>query len=210
MEQKNIFEIWKDSGEKLPFAVRRQKWDEQYFTVVTGIQIKKWPYGKAYGYPTINGEYSNHYEYDSQWKNSQIIPCAGCYQWTLVKNTKILIEDYQRFNLLEPFENKKKSTNNSEDTYETTYRLLQKNLSVEEIACERGLTTGTIYTHLGILISRGYPIEIQKFVSKEKQLQIIEAANKLNPEKLRVLKDYLGDDFSYEEIRLTLVAESII
>jgi len=208
MEQKNIFEIWKENGEKLPIAVRRQNWDEQYFTVVTGVQIRKWPYGEAYGYPTLDGDYSNHYEYDSKWKNRRIIPCAGCYQWTLVKNAKIAIEDYQRFNLIEPLAYKKKS--NSEDTYETTYSLLQRGLPIEEIANERGLTVGTIYSHLGELISRGYPLEIEKFVPKEKQLKIIDAANKLNPEKLKVLKDYLGEDFSYAEIRLTLISESII
>jgi hypothetical protein len=208
MEPKNIFEIWKDGGEKLPFAVRREKWDEQFFTVVTGIQIRKWPYGNAYGYPTLNGDYSNHYEYDSQWKNHRIIPCAGCYQWTLVKNVKILIDDYQRFNQLEGLVWKEKKI--EEDTYETTYRLLQLIPSLKEIASERGLSVGTIYTHLGVLISRGYPIDIEKYIPKEKQIQIINAANKLNPEKIRVLKDYLGDDFSYEEIRLTLTAESII
>jgi hypothetical protein len=66
---KNIFEIWKDNEEKVPFTVRRQNWSDQYYTIVTKIEITKWPYGNAYGYPTINGNYSNHYMYD---KNSRI------------------------------------------------------------------------------------------------------------------------------------------
>jgi len=83
---KNIFEIWKDNGEVIPFAVRRNNWSSEYYTVVEKIEIKKWPYGNAYGYPTKNGIYSNHYEYSREWKENKIIPCAGSFQWSLVPN----------------------------------------------------------------------------------------------------------------------------
>jgi len=86
MTEKNIFEIWKENGEKIPFAVRRNNWTENFYTVVTKVEIKKWPYGKAYGYSTINGKFTNHYSYDNGWRKEGTIPCAGCYQWTFVKN----------------------------------------------------------------------------------------------------------------------------
>ena len=177
MEQKNIFEIWKESGEKTPFAVRRENWANKYYTVVVGIKIKKWPYGDAYGYSTAGGVFSNHYEYDKKWRESGIIPCCGCYQWTLVENPRILEEDLQHFKI-QFFSKKKKSVAKiSEDTYKITFDLLQKNCSIEQIAKERGVTVGTIYSHIGQLISKKFPIDLNKFVPLEKQIKIIEVVN---------------------------------
>ena len=87
---KNIFEIWDENGRKLPFAVRRDNWTEQYYTVVEEVEIKKWPYGIARGYPTINGHRTNHYNYSSSWRKDRQIPSAGSYQWTLVKDDPTL------------------------------------------------------------------------------------------------------------------------
>lgn len=209
MEHKNIFEIWKDNGERTPFAVRRWNWTSEYYTIVIGVIVKKWPYGDAYGYPTVNGTYSNHYEYDTRWKNGRIIPCCGCYQWTLVENPRIDEENYQQF--MKQFSPRKKAPVNKkpEDTFQVTYNLLQNNRSIEEIAKERELTTGTIHSHIGNLISRNYPIDLDRIVPKEKQIQIIEVAELLKQDKLKPLKDHLGDDFSYDEIRLTLTAKGM-
>ena len=85
----NIFQIWDSIGRKTPFAVRRDNWTEDYYTVVENIECENLPYGKAFGYSTINGEYSNHYEYSYKWRSDKIIPCCGCYQWTLVENVDL-------------------------------------------------------------------------------------------------------------------------
>jgi len=85
-EGKNIFQIWEELGQKTPFAVRRANWGPEFYTVVVQVEIKKFPYGYAYGYPTHNGVYSDHYEYDKYWRERGLIPCGGCYQWTLVPN----------------------------------------------------------------------------------------------------------------------------
>ena len=90
----NIFQIWDKIGRKTPFAVRRDNWSEGYYTVVTEVECDKMPYGKAYGYPTNNGIYSNHYEYDKDWRNYKLIPCGGCYQWHLIENADL--ESYKR------------------------------------------------------------------------------------------------------------------
>jgi hypothetical protein len=86
----NIFQIWESIGKTTPFAVRRDNWEEKYYTIVEKVEIKKMPYGKAYGYTTINGEFSNHYEYAEEWVKDKTIPCSGCYQWTLVENPELL------------------------------------------------------------------------------------------------------------------------
>jgi len=85
----NIFQIWDSIGRKTPFAVRRDNWTEEYYTVVERVDCEELPYGKAFGYSTINGKYSSHYEYDSKWRKERLIPCCGCYQWTLVENADL-------------------------------------------------------------------------------------------------------------------------
>jgi len=72
---KNIFEIWKENGEKLPFKVIRNSWDENkgHFALVKKIEIGKWPYGKAYG----------QYFYYGKPGIIGIIGCAGTYAWKL-------------------------------------------------------------------------------------------------------------------------------
>lgn len=55
-EKKNIFELWKESGEKLPFAAVIDSWDPvEHFVVVEEVLIKKWPYGEAKGQYFFNG-----------------------------------------------------------------------------------------------------------------------------------------------------------
>jgi len=97
-KEQNIFQIWKMIGEKVPFAVRNYRWSDNYYTVVEKIEIGKWPYGKAYGYPTINGQYSDHYERYKRWRQTKQIPLDGCYQWTLVENA-IISKDFSVLNM---------------------------------------------------------------------------------------------------------------
>lgn len=86
---KNIFQIWKEIGKKVPFGVRRDNWSNEYYTIVEKIEIRRWPYGSAFGYPTINGKYSNHYEYSNEWVKAKLIPGAGSYQWTFAPVAKL-------------------------------------------------------------------------------------------------------------------------
>ena len=89
MPYQNIFQIWKELGEKVPFAVRRQNWSDAYYVVVEKIEIGKFPYGRAYGFPVSNSRYSDHFEYDSRWRKKRIIPNCGSYQWELVEDVEL-------------------------------------------------------------------------------------------------------------------------
>lgn len=89
---KNIFQIWEENGKKLPFAVSRHNWSDKYYIVIEKIEIKKFPYGNAYGFPVADDKYSKHYEYDSLWRKRNVIPCGGCYQWRLRKNVELAKE----------------------------------------------------------------------------------------------------------------------
>jgi predicted RNA-binding Zn-ribbon protein involved in translation (DUF1610 family) len=90
------------------------------------------------------------------------------------------------------------------ETYRSTHELLQKNLSIDEIASARGLTKGTIVEHIVKLLEKDFQINIDGFISKEKQNEIIAAYSLIKPQKLKELKDYLGDNYSYDDIRLVL------
>lgn len=83
----NIFEIWDSIGRKTPFAVRRDNWTEEYYTIVESVDCEELPYGRAFGYSTSKGIRSDHYSYDRKWREEGLIPCCGCYQWTLVDDS---------------------------------------------------------------------------------------------------------------------------
>ena len=85
IRMKNIFEIWKENGEKLPFKVRRENWTmPDVFILVEKIVIKKWPYGDAFGKSMNKNKDGNEVISDVQYHcPGGKIGCAGCYQWYL-------------------------------------------------------------------------------------------------------------------------------
>ena len=91
------------------------------------------------------------------------------------------------------------------DTISETHALYKSGLSIEEIAKKRGLKTGTIATHIGSLfVQKRIPSsDLNKFVPLERVEIIKNAFTEIgSAEALRPIKDLLGDDFSYDEIRL--------
>jgi ATP-dependent DNA helicase RecQ len=83
-----------------------------------------------------------------------------------------------------------------------TLQLHQQGLSVTEIAQQRGFAVGTINTHLSELIEMNQPVALNKLVTADKQQVIIEAIKQLGDITLKTIKDSLGEEYSYEEIRL--------
>ena len=84
----------------------------------------------------------------------------------------------------------------------TTLQLHQQGLSVAEIARERGFAVGTINSHLSELMEMNQPVALNKLVTADKQQVIIQAIEKVGDAALKPIKEYLGEDYSYEEIRL--------
>ncbi len=87
-------------------------------------------------------------------------------------------------------------------THIATLQLYQQGLKIEEIAKQRGLATSTIASHLSELIELNQPIKINDFVNSQKQKMIIQAIEKLSYEKLTPIKEELGENYTYDEIRL--------
>jgi ATP-dependent DNA helicase RecQ len=83
-----------------------------------------------------------------------------------------------------------------------TLLLYQQGLSVSEIAEKRNLRPTTIFSHLCDLIEKNQPIDINHLVPLEKQQKILQVLETLGDISLTPIKEYLGDSYSFEEIRL--------
>ena len=84
----------------------------------------------------------------------------------------------------------------------TTLQLHQQGMSVREIAQQRGFAIGTIDNHLSELIEMNQPVALNKLVTAEKQQEIVKAIEQLGDSTLKNIKESLGKDYSYEEIKL--------
>jgi len=87
-------------------------------------------------------------------------------------------------------------------TLQETLELCTQNVTIEEIAQKRNLAISTIASHIEKLILSGEEIPINKFVDINKQEDIMKVLAILGSEKLKLIKEKLGDDYTYEEIRL--------
>jgi hypothetical protein len=91
-------------------------------------------------------------------------------------------------------------------TVEYTARLLADGLKPEEIACERGLAIGTIYSHCAQLIQRGV-LELSQVISPEIQIQIEEAIRKAGAvNSITPVKMLLPDSIDYGMVRCVIAA----
>ncbi len=90
----------------------------------------------------------------------------------------------------------------SSETYKTTLDLINKGFSLEQVAMQRGFVVSTIVSHIEKLIISGEQINIDMFVSKEKQEIIMKSIQMFGSQSLSIIKQDLGDTYSYDEIRL--------
>jgi len=87
-------------------------------------------------------------------------------------------------------------------TRQQTLALYQQGLNVEDIATERNLKPITIINHLTELAEAGEAVDLDRLVQPEHYEVIVDALQQIGNDLLRPVKDFLGDEYSYEEIRL--------
>jgi ATP-dependent DNA helicase RecQ len=83
-----------------------------------------------------------------------------------------------------------------------TLQLHKQGLSIGQIAKERRLRSTTIIRHLSDLIEKDQSIDINQLVDLEKQKKIRQVLDILGDISLTPIKEYLGDDYSFDDIRL--------
>ena len=88
-------------------------------------------------------------------------------------------------------------------TKQQSLALFRTGLSADEIAATRNLSASTVESHLEFYVQQGQ-IPLDELVDREKIAAITEAINLVGAEKLARLKDFLGEGFSYGEIRYVL------
>ncbi|GHO95490.1 ATP-dependent DNA helicase RecQ [Reticulibacter mediterranei] len=83
-----------------------------------------------------------------------------------------------------------------------TLEMYNAGKSVEEIARERNLKVSTIINHLAELIETGQTIDVEELIHVDRYEMIANALQQVGGVALKPVKEWLGDDYSYEEIRL--------
>jgi hypothetical protein len=89
------------------------------------------------------------------------------------------------------------------DTKAESFRLYKEGMKVAEIALARNLTIQTIEGHLSHFVSNG-EINIEELVSREKILLIEPAIKNFEGGNITPIKEKLGNDVGYGEIKLVL------
>jgi hypothetical protein len=88
-------------------------------------------------------------------------------------------------------------------TKQISFGMFNKGLTIDRIAKERGLVASTIQGHLCFFVENG-ELDINRLLSPEKQ-GVIEAALAHTPDNsLKAVKNELGDNYTYDDIRLMM------
>jgi len=116
-----------------------------------------------------------------------------------------------RIGLKQPKREKKqrtKRTESGQSTYDISLEMFKSGYSVEEIARKRGMTKSTVEIHLVRFIQNG-EITIEDIVPDYKIESIRDAIERFRDlGALSPIKEFLGDNYSYGEIRAVLATMS--
>ena len=100
---------------------------------------------------------------------------------------------------------------NSEDgslsaTHETTREMLAEGMSIDRIAQERGLARNTVIGHMERITAQGVDLELEHLAPEPERLAVIEEAfRESGSALLGTVKERLGDDYDYEELKLARI-----
>ena len=98
---------------------------------------------------------------------------------------------------------KSRSARTMSSTYKQTKNLLEQGLSIDEVAQERGISPNTILAHIEMLVQVGENLNLRAHLpSPDRSRRIQDAFHRVGDNRLTPVKELLGDDYSYEEIRL--------
>jgi len=100
---------------------------------------------------------------------------------------------------------KKSKKEKEPDTKEVSYNLYKKGKTIKEIAAERSFAITTIEGHLAFYVAKGL-IDISRFVNESKVKRVIEASEKLETKNLGPIKKYLGNEFTYSDLRFAMAS----
>jgi ATP-dependent DNA helicase RecQ len=83
-----------------------------------------------------------------------------------------------------------------------TLELFRQGLKPAEIADRRNLRLSTITSHLAELLELNHEIDLTRLVLPERHEKILQAIQTIGDDSLTQIRDYLGEVYGYDEIRL--------
>jgi ATP-dependent DNA helicase RecQ len=110
-----------------------------------------------------------------------------------------------RMHLKAPKRVRREKPERENDTKQQSLTLFQQGNPIEKIAALRGLSPGTIETHLAFYVQRGQ-LPIDKVIDPEKLKTIRQTIERVGGMALSPMKEALGEDYSYGEIKLVLAS----
>jgi ATP-dependent DNA helicase RecQ len=134
-------------------------------------------------------------DYFGELEADKCAKCDNCLVKDMGEVEKVQFEEKHK---------KKTSSLSTKLTQLETLELWNKGLSLEKIAEARELTIDTIISHLCFLIEKGLGVKIDKLVKLERQKKIIAAIKTAGTDKLTPIHEILGEDYSWDEIKLVL------
>ncbi len=117
------------------------------------------------------------------------------------------IREYAEQNGLEEKEQpstrrKSRSLRRPGSTYVKTLELFRQGLTIDEIATQRELSTGTVIGHLERLASHGEDISVSHLLEPKRFDLVRKELERTETPWLTAVRDALGDGYSFDEIRL--------
>ncbi len=122
------------------------------------------------------------------------------------------IQQYLRENLdtteVEPSSyanSQRRAVSREGSTYSQTRDLLNQGMSVNQVAYRRGLSPGTVVSHVEMMVANGINVALAPSLPRPDRFTIIEAAldHAGGPAaKLSTVYENVGDDITYEDIRI--------
>jgi ATP-dependent DNA helicase RecQ len=94
------------------------------------------------------------------------------------------------------------SKSDASATHLETLDLYQQGATVTEIAARRSMKETTISDHLVKLLECGYDLNLDRVVSPDKTNNIIKAIGSVGADRLNPIREHLGEEYSYLEIKL--------
>jgi ATP-dependent DNA helicase RecQ len=98
---------------------------------------------------------------------------------------------------------RREKSGKANDTAFDSFTRFQAGKSIAQIAAERALSTTTIEGHLSSYIYTG-ALPLSELINDEKKKAVIDAVESYGSEKLSPLKEVLGDNYSYGEIKAVI------
>jgi len=192
---------------KLASAIEDKKYDHELFDLLKELrkqiadQLGMPPY-VIFGNKTLQ-EMSTYFPQSS----TTLLRITGVGNQKLAQFGQIFLDLIKQYSLRKGYkEELPKRELNLGMTHYQTLDLLNQKLSIEEIANRRTCVPGTIIDHIEKIVKKNPDLDIEYLRPDLKRLdKIKEAFEKSQTWNLTPARDLLGDEFSFDELRLARI-----